>query len=110
DVFRAYGRKQAGGILLYGPPGCGKTLLARATAGECGASFLNVATDAVLGGGGVRRVVPERRHRRRARHVVRREQEEAGPAVRAGAAARARDRVLRRDRGDRREPPAAAPR
>src|SRR6185369_9603492 len=48
EVFQAYGKKQGGGILLYGPPGCGKTLLARATAGECKAEFLNVAIDEVL--------------------------------------------------------------
>jgi transitional endoplasmic reticulum ATPase len=33
---------------MYGPPGCGKTLLARATAGQCKATFLNVAIDDVL--------------------------------------------------------------
>lgn len=48
DLFRAYGKKIGGGILLYGPPGCGKTLLARATAGECEADFLNVAIDSIL--------------------------------------------------------------
>jgi transitional endoplasmic reticulum ATPase len=33
---------------MYGPPGCGTTLLARATAGQCNATFLNVAIEDVL--------------------------------------------------------------
>jgi len=48
DLFQAYGKRTGGGILLYGPPGCGKTLLARAMAGECDASFHNVTIDSVL--------------------------------------------------------------
>jgi AAA+ superfamily predicted ATPase len=48
DLFAAYGKKAGGGLLLYGPPGCGKTLLARATAGECDAAFLNVEIDRIL--------------------------------------------------------------
>ena len=48
EVFAAYGRKAGGGMLFYGPPGCGKTWLARATAGECGASFVNVGLHEVL--------------------------------------------------------------
>ncbi len=48
DLFRAYGKKAGGGILLYGPPGCGKTFLARATAGEVKAGFLAVGISDVL--------------------------------------------------------------
>jgi transitional endoplasmic reticulum ATPase len=48
DLFRAYGKKIGGGILMYGPPGCGKTFLARATAGEVSASFLAVGISDVL--------------------------------------------------------------
>ncbi len=47
-LFAKYKKKAGGGILMYGPPGCGKTLLARATAGQCKATFFNVAIDDVL--------------------------------------------------------------
>jgi SpoVK/Ycf46/Vps4 family AAA+-type ATPase len=48
DLYERYGRKAGGGVMLYGPPGCGKTLLARATAGECGVPFLNLRMEDVL--------------------------------------------------------------
>ena len=48
ELYRAYGKSVGGGILLYGPPGCGKTYLARATAGEIEAGFLAVGINDVL--------------------------------------------------------------
>ena len=48
SLFQRFKKKIGGGVLLYGPPGCGKTLLARATAGECNASFFNIEVSDVL--------------------------------------------------------------
>jgi transitional endoplasmic reticulum ATPase len=48
EMYRAYGKSIGGGILLYGPPGCGKTHLARATAGEIRAGFISVGLNDIL--------------------------------------------------------------
>lgn len=48
ELARAYGATMRGGMLMYGPPGCGKTFIARAVAGELGAAFIPVALSDVL--------------------------------------------------------------
>jgi AAA+ superfamily predicted ATPase len=53
DLRKLYGKSLRGGLLMYGPPGCGKTFIARAVAGELGARFLAVSfadvVDSMLG-------------------------------------------------------------
>ncbi len=48
ELRKMYGKSLRGGLLLYGPPGCGKTHIARALAGELGAGFLSVGLNEVL--------------------------------------------------------------
>jgi len=48
DLRKMYGKSLRGGLLLFGPPGCGKTFIARATAGELGAKFMAVGLSDVL--------------------------------------------------------------
>lgn len=48
EIAKMYGKSLRGGLMLYGPPGCGKTFIARALAGELGAKFMSIGLSDVL--------------------------------------------------------------
>lgn len=48
ELYKAYGRKSGGGILLYGPPGCGKSTILRATAGEVSCNYFAIGLHEVF--------------------------------------------------------------
>ncbi len=48
DLARQYGKLAGGGIMLYGPPGCGKTFIMKAAAGECNSNFINAKISDIL--------------------------------------------------------------
>ncbi len=48
ELLKAYNVSTRGGLLLYGPPGCGKTFVAKAVSGELGANFLPVGITDVM--------------------------------------------------------------
>ena len=47
-LFERFKRKAGGGVLMYGPPGCGKTMLAKALASECQARFIEIKAADIL--------------------------------------------------------------
>lgn len=42
EIAAAFGQRAGGSLLMYGPPGCGKTFIAKAIAGDLGAAFVHV--------------------------------------------------------------------
>jgi SpoVK/Ycf46/Vps4 family AAA+-type ATPase len=49
ELTKMYKKSLRGGLMIYGPPGCGKTFLARAIAGELGAAFITAGPSDLFG-------------------------------------------------------------
>lgn len=47
-LFARFRKTAGGGVLLYGPPGCGKTLMAKTVTGECRAEFISVGVSEIV--------------------------------------------------------------
>ena len=48
ELSKKYGRQAGGGVIMYGPPGCGKTFVAKASAGESDVSFISVTASDIV--------------------------------------------------------------
>ncbi|MDD5023002.1 MAG: AAA family ATPase [Candidatus ainarchaeum sp.] len=48
ELARKYGKLGGGGLMMYGPPGCGKTFIVKSAAGECAAGFVNAKLSDLL--------------------------------------------------------------
>jgi SpoVK/Ycf46/Vps4 family AAA+-type ATPase len=48
DLARRYGKLGGGGIMLYGPPGCGKTFIVKGAAGEAQCAFINAKISDIM--------------------------------------------------------------
>ena len=89
EVFDRLGMKPPKGVLLHGPPGCGKTLLGRAVAHECEAAFIYVSGPEIIqkfygeSEARLRKIFEDARKARAVHHLLRRNRF-------AGAQARAR--------------------
>ena len=49
ELFKIFGKKFGGGLIMYGPPGCGKSFIAEATAGEADVTYFNVKASDIKG-------------------------------------------------------------
>ena len=48
NIYKMLGVKPPTGVLLFGAPGTGKTLLAKATVGQMGIKMINISTPGIL--------------------------------------------------------------